>query len=108
MTRRDEPPVDFAGEYARSTNAANAPRTAGRDHIPLLIGGHGKEVTFRLAARYADEVNIDVMPGDLVEHREVLQDRCAEIGRDPATIRVAAGLNPCWPYRDVTSPAASA
>ena len=32
----------------------------------------------------------------------MLHERCREIGRDPATIRVAAGLNPCWPYRDVT------
>jgi alkanesulfonate monooxygenase SsuD/methylene tetrahydromethanopterin reductase-like flavin-dependent oxidoreductase (luciferase family) len=102
MTRRDEPPVTFAGEHIHVRGAANAPRTAGRAHIPLLIGGHGKEVTFRLAARYADEVNVDVMPADLVEHRDVLHARCAEIGRDPSTIRVAAGLNPCWPYRDVT------
>ena len=101
MTRRDEPPVDFAGRHVQVTGAANSPRTAGRDHIPLLIGGHGKEVTFRLAARYADEVNVDVMPWDLAEHRDALHQRCAEIGRDPSTIRVAAGLNPCWPYRDV-------
>ena len=73
----DDPPGRAAGDaspasHVRVTNAANSPRTAGRDHIPLLIGGHGKEVTFRLAARYADEVNIDVMPGELVEHRDAL------------------------------------
>jgi alkanesulfonate monooxygenase SsuD/methylene tetrahydromethanopterin reductase-like flavin-dependent oxidoreductase (luciferase family) len=102
MTRRGTPPVTFAGEYTRLTSATNAPRTGGRDHIPLLIGGHGKEVTFRLAARYADEINIDVMPHEFVEHREVLHERCREIARDPATIVVAAGLNPCWPYRDLT------
>jgi alkanesulfonate monooxygenase SsuD/methylene tetrahydromethanopterin reductase-like flavin-dependent oxidoreductase (luciferase family) len=102
MTRRDEPPVSFAGAHVRVMNAANAPRTGGRDHIPLLIGGHGKQVTFRLAARFADEVNLDVMPDALVEHRDVLHERCAEIGRDPSTIRVAAAINPCWPYRDVT------
>ena len=63
MTRRDEPPVDVGrAVHVHVTDAANSPRTGGRDHIPLLIGGHGKEVTFRLAARYADEVNIDVMP----------------------------------------------
>jgi alkanesulfonate monooxygenase SsuD/methylene tetrahydromethanopterin reductase-like flavin-dependent oxidoreductase (luciferase family) len=102
MTRRDAPAVTFAGEYTRVTAATNAPRTGGRDHIPLMIGGHGKELTFRLAARYADEINIDVMPHELVEHREVLHERCREVGRDPATIVVAAGLNPCWPYRDLT------
>lgn len=102
LTRRDEPPLTWAGEHARVTDATNAPRTGGRDHIPLLIGGHGKEVTFRLAARYADEINIDVMPHELVEHRDVLHERCREVGRDPTTIVVAAGLNPCWPYRDLT------
>lgn len=102
MTRRGEPAVTFSGEFTRVSNAANAPRTGGRDHIPLLIGGHGKERTFRLAARYADEINIDVMPHELVEHRDVLHDRCREIGRDPQTITVAAGLNPCWPYGDLT------
>jgi alkanesulfonate monooxygenase SsuD/methylene tetrahydromethanopterin reductase-like flavin-dependent oxidoreductase (luciferase family) len=102
MTRRNEPPVTFSGNHVHVAGAANAPRTGGRDHIPLLIGGHGKQITFRLAARYADEVNIDVMPWDLAEYRGALHARCEEIGRDPATIRVAAGLNPCWPYRDLT------
>jgi alkanesulfonate monooxygenase SsuD/methylene tetrahydromethanopterin reductase-like flavin-dependent oxidoreductase (luciferase family) len=102
MTRRGAPAVTFSGEYTRVTAATNAPRTGGRDHIPLMIGGHGKEVTFRLAARYADEINIDVMPHEFAEHREVLHERCREVGRDPATIVVAAGLNPCWPYRDLT------
>lgn len=102
LTRLGESAVTFAGEFAATRDAVNAPRTAGRDHIPLLIGGHGKKITFRLAARYADEVNMDVMPNDLAEHRDVLHERCREIGRDPATIRVSVGLNPCWPYRDVT------
>lgn len=102
LTRRDEPPLTWKGEFTQVTNATNSPRTGGRDHIPLLIGGHGKVVTFRLAARYADEVNIDVMPHEFAEHRDVLHERCHEVGRDPATMTVAAGLNPCWPYRDLT------
>jgi len=102
MTRQGEPGVTFSGEFASVTHAVNAPRTAGRDHIPIHMGGHGREVTFRLAARYADEINIDVMPDALAEHRDVLHERCREIGRDPSTIHIAAGINPCWPYRDVT------
>ena len=65
MTRRDEPPFTFTGAHARVEDVVNNPRTGGRDHIPLLIGGHGKNVTFRLAAKYCDEINIDVDLADM-------------------------------------------
>lgn len=98
MTRRDEPPFTFSGEHARVEDVLNNPRTGGGDHIRLAIGGHGPNVTFRLAARYCDEINIDLPPEDMAAARVVLADRCAEIGRDPATLRVATGTNPAWPY----------
>lgn len=98
MTRRDEPPFTFEGTHARVADVRNDPRTGGGDHIRLAIGGHGRNVTFRLAARYCDEINIDLPPEDMAEARAVLADRCAEIGRDPSTLRVATGTNPAWPY----------
>lgn len=82
-------------------DVVNAPRTAGRDHIPLLIGGHGPNVTFRLAAKFCDEINIDVLPDAMPEAMAKLADRCDEIGRDPSTLSVAASLRGSWPYRDV-------
>ena len=89
MTRRDEPPFTFSGEHARVEDVLNNPRTGGGDHIRLAIGGHGPNVTFRLAARYCDEINIDLPPEDMAAARAVLADRCAEIGRIP---------RPCaWP-----------
>jgi alkanesulfonate monooxygenase SsuD/methylene tetrahydromethanopterin reductase-like flavin-dependent oxidoreductase (luciferase family) len=99
MTRRDEPSFTFRGDHARVEEVENDPRTGGRDHIPLLIGGHGKDVTFRLAARYCDEIQIDVDPPDMPDHVRVLRERCEEIGRDPATLMVSAGTNPAWPYQ---------
>lgn len=102
MTRVGEPPVSFSGRHITTTAAVNSPRTGGRDHIPLLIGGHGPNVTFRLAARYCDEINIDVLPDRMAESMAVLADRCQEIGRDPATLKVAAAVRGSWPYRDVT------
>jgi alkanesulfonate monooxygenase SsuD/methylene tetrahydromethanopterin reductase-like flavin-dependent oxidoreductase (luciferase family) len=98
MTQRDAPPFTFEGEHASVENVINNPRTGGRDHIPLLIGGHGRNVTFRLAARYCDEINIDVDLADMPESIDVLTDRCAEIGRDPATLTISTGTNPSWPY----------
>ena len=98
MTRRDEPPVTLHGTHARVENATNAPRTGGGDHVRLAIGGHGRNVTFRLAARYCDEINIDLPPEDMAEAITVLTDRCGEVGRDPRTLSVATGTNPAFPY----------
>ena len=98
LTRAGAEAVDFTGRHARATGAINVPAVAGRDHVPLLIGGHGRNVTFRLAARYCDEINIDHMPPEMPEALAVLADRCAEIDREPATLRVAATIGPAWPY----------
>jgi F420-dependent oxidoreductase-like protein len=57
----------FAGKWYRTESAINEPRY--RDHIPIMLGGSGEKKTFRLAARYADHLNIiadiDKLPGKL-------------------------------------------
>ena len=99
MTRRDEPPFTFEGQYARVENVVNAPRTGGGDHVRLAIGGHGKNVTMRLAAKYCDEINID-LPADALPEaialagRPLRGDRARS--RRPSTI--VTGTNPAWPY----------
>jgi alkanesulfonate monooxygenase SsuD/methylene tetrahydromethanopterin reductase-like flavin-dependent oxidoreductase (luciferase family) len=98
MTRRDEAPFTFEGEHARVENVVNTPRTGGGDHVRLAIGGHGKNVTFRLAAKYCDEINVDLPAESMAEAIAVLADRCDEIGRDPATLDIVTGTNPAWPY----------
>ena len=98
MTRRDEAPFTFEGVHARVEDVANAPRTGGGDHVRLLIGGHGRNVTFRLAARYCDEINIDAGVDEMADAIEAVRGRCDEIGRDPATLVLATGTNPAWPY----------
>jgi hypothetical protein len=98
MTRRDEPPFTFEGAHAKVEDVVNNPRTGGGDHVKLLIGGHGRNVTFRLAARYCDEVNIDAEPAGMAEAMAVVRERCEEIGRDPATLMMSTGTNPAWPY----------
>jgi alkanesulfonate monooxygenase SsuD/methylene tetrahydromethanopterin reductase-like flavin-dependent oxidoreductase (luciferase family) len=59
-----------------------------RNPIPLLIGGRGPKRTLPLAAREAAEWNLSTLDADAFRQlREVLEQRCAEIGRDPATIK---------------------
>jgi alkanesulfonate monooxygenase SsuD/methylene tetrahydromethanopterin reductase-like flavin-dependent oxidoreductase (luciferase family) len=98
LTRRDEGPVTFTGRHAWVDGGLNAPATGGRDHIPLLIGGHGRNVTFRLAARYCDELNINLRPDEMPPYLDVVRQRCEEIGRDPATLALQSGTNPSQVY----------
>ena len=79
----------YAGEYARVEGAINVPKGI-QDHIPIIVGGNGPNVTMRLAARFADELNLvfrplDEIPGLMATARQ----RCEEIDRDPATLRLS-------------------
>jgi alkanesulfonate monooxygenase SsuD/methylene tetrahydromethanopterin reductase-like flavin-dependent oxidoreductase (luciferase family) len=77
------------GAHASVVDAIHEPKSAG-DRIPVLIGGNGPTVTWRLAARFADELNLDALLPDEVERAmPVIASRCEEIGRDPATLRVS-------------------
>jgi len=97
------PPVSFEGHYARVREVTNNPAAVQRSRIPILIGGHGPNVTFRLAARYADELNLDLLPVDIPTALETLWDRFREVDRDPGTLRLSAGINPSMPYHGLRS-----
>ncbi len=63
------------------------PRPA-RNPIPLLVGGKGAKRTLPLVAREATEWNLSRLDAQMFrQRREVLEQCCRDIGRDPATIR---------------------
>ncbi|MBM4408151.1 MAG: LLM class flavin-dependent oxidoreductase [Chloroflexi bacterium] len=99
LTRAGEPPFTFEGRYARVSNLGGAPHGAQKPRIPLLIGGHGRNVTMRLAAKYCDEIGIDLSLEGMPAGLAVLRDRCDEIGRDPATLAINVGTHPAFPYK---------
>ena len=54
--------------------------------LPLMIGGSGERKTLRTVARYADMWNMSG-PVEKVAHKmAVLDEHCADVGRDPAQI----------------------
>jgi alkanesulfonate monooxygenase SsuD/methylene tetrahydromethanopterin reductase-like flavin-dependent oxidoreductase (luciferase family) len=67
--------------------------------IKLLIGGHGRNYTFRIAARYCDELNINMFPIEVPPLLDAFRERCAEIGRDPATVELNCGTNQIMRYK---------
>jgi F420-dependent oxidoreductase-like protein len=87
------------GRTARIAGAINEPKPLQRPAPPIIVGGNGRERTWRLAARYADELNLDAMPPDeLPEALSVIAARCREVGRDPATLRVSVHI--WWEHLD--------
>jgi F420-dependent oxidoreductase-like protein len=80
----------WAGEHAHVIDAIHEPKGLQQPRIPILIGGNGPNVTWRLAARFADEINLDALaPRDVERALPVIAQRCAEVGRDPSTLRVS-------------------
>ncbi|MFB7876124.1 LLM class F420-dependent oxidoreductase [Nocardia sp. NPDC056064] len=82
MLRGERP--TFTGKWYRTENAINEPRI--RDDLPILLGGGGEKKTFRLAAQFADHLNIICNASELPGKVEALHQRCAEANRDPATL----------------------
>jgi F420-dependent oxidoreductase-like protein len=83
----------YEGTYASVRDAINVPKPLQQPRVPIMVGGNGPQVTWRLAARHADELNLDGMtPDELAEALPVIRSRCEEIGRDPDSLRISAHL----------------
>jgi alkanesulfonate monooxygenase SsuD/methylene tetrahydromethanopterin reductase-like flavin-dependent oxidoreductase (luciferase family) len=105
ITRMLQPgPASYQGEHAQVFDAIHEPKSL-RGPIPLLIGGNGPDVTWRLAARFADELNLDALtPDQVAQAVPVIHSRCEEVGRDPASLRISVHL---WGDAAAISPGAS-
>ena len=82
--------ASFEGRHARVSGAINVPKGLQQPRIPIIVGGNGQNVTFRLAAKHAEELNLVFLdPAETAEHMAVARQRCEELGRDPATLRIS-------------------
>ncbi|MDQ6793252.1 MAG: TIGR03560 family F420-dependent LLM class oxidoreductase [Chloroflexota bacterium] len=80
----------YEGRHAHVRDAIHEPKGLQQPRLPIVVGGNGPKVTWRLAARFADELNLDAMPPEDVERAlAVIADRCREIDRDPSTLKVS-------------------
>ena len=95
----------YDGTHASVRNAINVPKPLQQPRVPIMVGGNGPNVTWRLAARHADELNVDGMsPSEVAEALPVIRARCEEIDRDPATLAVSVHI---WKADAATSGARS-
>jgi len=77
---------DLDGKYVQLRNARCEPKPVQRPHPPIAIGGNGPTRTLRTVARFAQHWNSISGVAEWPAISAVLDERCAEIGRDPATI----------------------
>jgi F420-dependent oxidoreductase-like protein len=78
------------GRHHRVGDARNVPKPVQPNGMPIMVGGNGPNVTWRLAARYADELNVDgLSPDEVREALPTIRARCEEIDRDPASLAVS-------------------
>lgn len=86
------PGVTAEGPSASIHGAMNDPMPL-QQHVPIMVGGNGRQVTWRLAVEYADELNVDGMsPKEWLEAKPDLLRRCEEAGRDPSTLRISVHI----------------
>jgi F420-dependent oxidoreductase-like protein len=80
----------YEGDHSQVHDAINVPKPIQRPRVPIMVGGNGPNVTWRLAARFADELNLDGMqPDEVASSLKIIRERCEELGRDPASLPVS-------------------
>ena len=100
--------TDFSGQYYQLTQARCEPKPV-QAKIPIVIGGKGPNRTLPAVARWADHWDMTgaESPEAWKNLSDVLDRRCADIGRDPAEIRRSVHM--MWSEdADPAAPAATA
>jgi F420-dependent oxidoreductase-like protein len=77
--------VTYEGRHYRLRDAAFRPGPLQRPRPPLTLGAHGPRM-LQIVARHADAWNSFGTPEQIRARGAVLDEACAEIGRDPSEI----------------------
>jgi F420-dependent oxidoreductase-like protein len=83
-----QPRTTFEGQHYRLREAVAEPKPVQQPHPPIWIGGSGPKRTLRITAQYADVWNAaGGSPEDVAASSAILDEHCADVGRDPGQIR---------------------
>jgi F420-dependent oxidoreductase-like protein len=86
MWSDDEGP--YNGVHYQLAETICRPRPIQSPRPPILIGGSGEKKTLRLVAQYADACNLFSSAEDELQRKlAILDEHCADVGRDPAAIQ---------------------
>jgi alkanesulfonate monooxygenase SsuD/methylene tetrahydromethanopterin reductase-like flavin-dependent oxidoreductase (luciferase family) len=83
-----QPRTTFEGRHYRLQNAVAEPKPVQQPYPPIWIGGSGPKRTLRITAQYADVWNAaGGSPEEVAASSTILDQHCADVGRDPTQIR---------------------
>jgi F420-dependent oxidoreductase-like protein len=86
----------FTGKHYALMNSPALPKPVQKPHPPLIVGGHGRARTPRLAAKYADEFNVPFASIETSHSLYQLVDAaCDDVGRDPKSVIHSAAVVVC-------------
>lgn len=73
----------YKGTHYRLAETLNSPPAIQRPHPPIMIGGKGEKKTLRLAAQYAQIINLTTSdPDEVARLLDVLRGHCDRLGTD--------------------------
>lgn len=73
----------YEGRHYRLAETLDSPRPIAAPHPPILIGGKGERKTMRLAAQYAQIVNLTTsIPEEVAHLLDALRRHCDDLGTD--------------------------
>jgi alkanesulfonate monooxygenase SsuD/methylene tetrahydromethanopterin reductase-like flavin-dependent oxidoreductase (luciferase family) len=84
-----QPRTTFHGEYYQLTDALCEPKPV-QNPLPVLIGAKGEKRMLKVVAEHADLWNCWGTPEVIAHKSKVLDEWCAEVGRDPKEIQRTA------------------
>jgi len=79
-------PATFQGKYYQLDEAPQLPKPVQKPYPPIIVAGLG-ERSQRIAAKHADDYNQITSIKDAAANIERFRGICAEVGRDPSTLR---------------------
>jgi F420-dependent oxidoreductase-like protein len=86
----------FQGKHYTVADSPALPKTAQQPRPPVIIGGGGPRRTPALAARFADEFNVNFVDVDTaVTQFGRVSNACTAIDRDPHSLRRSVALTLC-------------
>ncbi|HEY3608572.1 MAG TPA: LLM class F420-dependent oxidoreductase [Pseudonocardiaceae bacterium] len=86
----------FQGKHYTVVDSPALPKPAQQPRPPVVIGGNGRRRTPALAAKFADEFNVNFVDLDTaVTQFGRVGDACAAIDRDPHSLRRSVALALC-------------
>jgi len=74
------------GRQFQADRLMNSPQSISRPRPPIMVGGGGEKKTLRLVAQYADACNVFGSPEGIARKYAILDQHCADVGRDPREI----------------------